>query len=119
MYRNEHCLANNQGGVFLERVAYLKVLDALETLKSIGANHANQEVEAQQTLTELLDRVATEKERMTLTYKKKVFLTIVPIEDIDVIQQLENCIDNADADDALKKDGVSLDSAQVDKILGW
>jgi hypothetical protein len=138
----------------------------------------NEETEAQPTLKVLLESVATEKERMTLTYRKKVFLAVVPIEDIDVIKQLEqciddytngaletirvndalgdflnsktaenarlivtyqdkvflavvpikdiylieeleDCIDNADANDALKEEGESLTSKQVDKILGW
>lgn len=138
----------------------------------------NEEMEAKPTLTELLAQVATEKERMTLTYRKKVFLAVVPIEDIemakqlkkclqnytqtqvetlcvddalgefietkadekayltltyqnqiflavvpiekvDAIKQLEDCIDNADADDALKEEGESFTSEQVDKILGW
>ena len=112
MYKlNKPYLTNSQGGIFLDKLAYQKVLEALEILKSIGAT--------QQTLTELFDHVAIEKERQTLTYKNKVFLAIVPIEDVEVIEQLENCIDNADVDDALQEEGESLNSTQVDKILGW
>ena len=33
---------------------------------------------------------------MTLVYQNKVFLAVVPIEDVEVIEQLENCIDGAD-----------------------
>ena len=98
-----------------EPMAYQKILSALEILKSISAD----ELQTQHTLTEFCDSVAIEKERLTLTYKNKVFLAMVPIEDVKVIEQLENCIDNADVDDALQEEGDSLDSAQVDKILGW
>ncbi len=123
MYPNEPYQAHapNQNGVFLEKAVYQKVLEALEVLKSVGAYNAiqDEEIHTQPVLTELLDRVAVEKERMTLTYQNKVFLAVVPIEDVNVIEQLEDCVDNADADDALKEKGESLTSEQVDKILGW
>ncbi len=54
----------------------------------------NEEFEVQPTLKELLESAAAEKERMTLTYRKKVFLAVVPIEDVDVIKQLEHCLDD-------------------------
>lgn len=82
---------NNEAYLTKEPIAYQKVLNALEILKSISAD----ELQTQDNLTELFDRVATEKERMTLTYKNKVFLAVVPIEDVKVIDELENCIDNA------------------------
>ncbi len=53
---------------------------------------------------------------MTFTYNKNVFLAVVPIEDIKVIEQLEDCIDNADADDALQEKG-SIPWEQVKKEL--
>jgi hypothetical protein len=68
---------------------------------------------------ELLEQVAIEKERLTLNYQKKVFLAVVPIEDVKLIEAIEDCIDNADANDALKETGESLTSEQVDKTLGW
>ncbi|MEN8220768.1 MAG: hypothetical protein ABFS56_31330 [Pseudomonadota bacterium] len=48
----------------------------------------------QPTLRELLENVAAEKERMTLTYRKKLFLAVVPIEEVDVIKQLKHCLDD-------------------------
>jgi hypothetical protein len=123
MYPNEpyQTHAPNQSGVFLEMAVYQKVLEALEVLKSVGVYNAvqDEEINTQPTLTELFERVAVEKERMTLTYQNNVFLAVVPIEDVNVIEQLEDCVDNADADDALKEEGESLTSEQVDKILGW
>jgi len=68
-------------------------------------------------LTELLAQVATKKEPMTLTYQKMLFLALVPIEQVEMIEQLEDCIDNADADDALKEEG-SIPWEQVKKELG-
>ncbi len=73
-------------------------------------------IEAESTLTKLLNQVANEKERMTFTYNKNVFLAIVPIDDVKVIEQLEDCIDNADADDALQ-DKTSIPWEQVKKEL--
>ena len=66
-------------------------------------NMQNQE----STLRELLEKVATEKERMTLTYRKKLFLAVVPIEDIDVIKQLKHCFDTN-----------SLETFRVNDALG-
>ncbi|MEN8217150.1 MAG: hypothetical protein ABFS56_12435 [Pseudomonadota bacterium] len=119
MYSNEQALVDtHQRGVFLDMAVYQKMLDTLEALKSLDAYKTIQaeKIDAQATLTELLDQVASEKERMTLTYKKNVFLAVVPIEDVDVIEQLEDCIDNADADDALKEEG-SIPWEQVKKEL--
>ncbi len=87
----------NQHGVFFKMGDYQKICQALKTLNSV---HPYKVPKEQPTLSELLEHVATEKERMTLTYQKKVFLAVVPIEDTDVIEQLEDCIDNADANDA-------------------
>jgi hypothetical protein len=52
-----------------------------------------QNVQIEPTLTELLTQAATEKERMTLTYRKQLFLAVVPIEDIEVFQQLKSGIE--------------------------
>ncbi|MCK5522381.1 MAG: hypothetical protein KAI83_04530 [Thiomargarita sp.] len=95
-----------------------KMLDTLETLKSLDAYKTIQQdkIDAVSTLTQFLDQVASEKERMTLTYNKNVFLAVVPIEDVKVIEQLEDCIDNADANDALK-DKDSIPWEQVKKEL--
>lgn len=70
----------------------------------------NEEIEVQPTLRELLETAAAEKERMTLTYRKKVFLAVVPIEDVDVIKQLEHCLD-----DYINE---PLETIRVDDALG-
>ena len=122
MYPNELTLVeiqNQQPGVFLKMADYQQMLKALEVLKSTSNYHAiqNQPVNTQKILTEFLNRVAIKKERMTLTYQKNVFLAVVPIEDFEVIEQLEDCIDNADADDALKEEA-STPWEQVKQELG-
>ena len=45
-----------------------------------------------QSLKELLDIAATEKERMTLVYQNKVFLVVVPIEDVEMIEKSRSLI---------------------------
>ncbi len=68
-------------------------------------------------LKELLNIVATKKERMTLVYQKNVFLVAVPMEEVDLVEQLEECVDKADIEDAHKEEGsVSLDD--LEKRLG-
>jgi len=57
-------------------------------------NEVAQKTEVKPTLRELLENVAAEKERMTLTYRKKLFLAVVPIEDVEVIKQLKRCLDD-------------------------
>ncbi len=70
-------------------------------------------------LGDLVDRAAAKKERMTFIYQNQVFVAIVPIEDEELFEEIEDYIDGANIDDALKEDGESLSSEQVDKILGW
>ncbi len=74
--------------------------------------------DTRQTLKEVLDLAKIEKKRLTLVYENTLFLTVVPIDDVDVVAKLEDCIDNANADDALKEEGF-ISSAQLDKELGW
>lgn len=73
-------------------------------------NEVIQKTEVQPTLSELLENVAAEKERMTLTYRKKLFLAVVPIEDVEVIKQLEHHLDDY-TNNPLKR-------FQVDDALG-
>jgi hypothetical protein len=84
---------NNQSGVFLTMADYRKMVKILDELKSMPIYHAPKTTDKQLTLTELLNRVATEKERMTLTHQKEVFLVAMPIEDVETIEKLKNCIE--------------------------
>ncbi|RKZ89842.1 MAG: hypothetical protein DRR19_11090 [Candidatus Parabeggiatoa sp. nov. 1] len=76
------------------------------------------DAETQQSLKEVLDMATAEKKRLTLVYENRLFLTVVPIDDVNVIEKLEDCIDNANADDALKEEGF-ISEEQLDKKLGW
>jgi hypothetical protein len=83
-----------QRGIFLDFAVYERVLDTLEMLKSINVDTSqNKEAELPKGLVDLLDRAILEKERMTLSYQKKVFLAVVPIEDVEVCKQLKECIE--------------------------
>ncbi len=78
------------------------------TLETISINDS---------LGNLLEKLTSTKARLSLTYQDKVFLTVVPIEDTYLIEELEDCIDNADANDALKEE-TSIPWEQVKKELG-
>ncbi|RKZ51120.1 MAG: hypothetical protein DRR00_12955 [Candidatus Parabeggiatoa sp. nov. 3] len=122
MHKNEASsfeFQTNQPGVFLKMGDYQQMLKALEVLKTTPIHHApqTQPLDRQPSLTELLNRVATEKERMTLTYQQKVFLVAVPIEDIEVIEQLEDCIDIADIEEARQEGGQSIPWEDIKKEL--
>jgi hypothetical protein len=61
------------------------------------------------TLRGLLNFAAVHQERMLLTFQKLV-IVVIPLLEEKLIEEIEDCIDNADADDALKEDGyISLD----------
>jgi hypothetical protein len=73
------------------------------------------------TLTELLDRATADKERITLTYKNQFFLAAIPIEEDDLIEEIEDIIDNKAIREALKEaeEKGTISSEQLDKKLGW
>ena len=80
------------------------------TETSLEAQQPNEDIQNKEaTLRELLENVAAEKERMTLTYRKKLFLAVVPIEDVEVIKQLKHCFDDYTN---------SLETFLVDDALG-
>ncbi len=93
-----------QNGVIPFRSPELKAGSRAEVFVILKENSENslpllqeydtlQNVQIEPTLSELLAQVATEKERMTLTYRKQLFLAVVPIEDIEVFQQLKSGIE--------------------------
>jgi hypothetical protein len=85
---------------------------------SLKKEIVSKQTDKQPTLRQLLNIVATEKERMTLVFQNKVFLAVVPIEDVEVIEQLEDCIDSADIEDAHKEGGKSIPLEQIETELG-
>jgi hypothetical protein len=72
----------------------------------------------QPSLGDLVDRAAAKKQRLSLTYQNQVFVAIVPIEDEALFEEIEDCIDNANADDALKEGGQPIPWEQIKKELG-
>ncbi len=56
-------------------------------------------------LQKLFDHVEETKECLTLTYLKKLFIIVVPKEKEELMEEIEDWIDNADADDALREGG--------------
>ena len=122
MYPKEHRLVetqNNQRGIFLDITIYQKMLEVLEAVKSIGADEVAQKMESPLALEDLLDRAAIKKESMTLTYQDKLFLAVVPIEEVDLIEQLEECIDAKAVQKALieAKEKGTISSEQLNKQL--
>lgn len=56
---------------------------------------------ARQQLAEILNQVAYGKERMVLTRRGKKLAAVVPIEDLEALERLENKLDLEDARQAL------------------
>jgi len=121
-YIEEHT-NSNQSGVFFKIEDYQKICQALETLESIRTYNVpkNEDIEASPTLIELLDRATADKERITLTYQNQMFLAAIPIEETDLIEEIENVIDNKSVREALKeaKEKGTISSEELDKKLGW
>lgn len=90
-----------------------RLSEIIDTKEELEGDHSH--------LSELLDQVVANKERLTLTYGSKVFLAMVPIEDVELIEQLEECIDAKIIQEALEEaeemDTFSLE--QLEKELGW
>jgi hypothetical protein len=71
------------------------------------------------TLAELLDLAMTEPQRMTLTYKGKLFLAIVPVAQEDLIEEVEECFDIQAVKEAHQRGDTPISAEEADKILGW
>ncbi len=76
------------------------------------------DLETQESLKTVFERAKLDKQRLTLIYENSLFLTVVPMDDVEVIEKLEDCIDNANADKALKEEGF-ISEKQLDQELGW
>jgi hypothetical protein len=115
-------LKEKQKGVFLDFAVYQQLLQTLEMLKatSVESNQA-QATEASQNLEDLLEEAMVTKERLTFTYEDKLFLAVVPIEEVELIEQLENCMDTQAVKEALKETQYqgTIPAERVNQLLGW
>jgi prevent-host-death family protein len=76
--------------------------------------------EARENLAEVINRVAYGKDRVLITRRGKDLVAVVPIEDLELIEQLENEIDVREAKKALadaRKRG-TIPWAEAKKDLG-
>lgn len=64
------------------------------------------DLETQESLKTVLERAKLDKQSLTLIYENSLFLTVVPMDDVELIKKLEDCIDNANADKALKEEAL-------------
>ena len=62
-------------------------------------------IEARKNFSELLNRSAYGKERITLTRRGKNLVAVVPIEDLKILEAIEDTLDLEEAKAALKESG--------------
>ncbi len=75
-------------------------------------------VKARQAFSEVLNRSAYGKERIVLTRRGKGLVAVVPMEDLQFLEELEDRTDVREARKALKEGGKSVPIAQVKKRYG-
>lgn len=75
-------------------------------------------VEARERFADLVNRSAYRGERITLTRRGKGIAAVVPIEDLQLLEQLEDRIDIREARKALKEGGKSVPIEEVKKRYG-
>ncbi|OQY45639.1 MAG: hypothetical protein DRR08_21850 [Candidatus Parabeggiatoa sp. nov. 2] len=74
------------------------------------------DIYAKPTLNELLAQAILNHERMTLTYQDKIFVALIPTEQVDLIEKIEDCIDIATIQERQDEDSTSL--SDLKKALG-
>jgi hypothetical protein len=74
------------------------------------------DIYAKPTLDELLTQAILNHERMTLTYQDKIFVALIPTEQVDLIEKIEECIDIATIQERQDEDSTSL--SDLKKELG-
>jgi prevent-host-death family protein len=74
--------------------------------------------EAERNLVRTVERVAGERERVTLTSDGKPVAAIVPAEDLELLEALEDRLDVEEARRALTEDGPSVAWEKVKAELG-
>ena len=74
--------------------------------------------EAERNLVRTVERVAEERERVTLTREGKPVAAIVPAEDLELLEALEDRLDVEEARRALAEEGPSVAWQKVKAELG-
>ncbi len=74
-------------------------------------------VKARKELADIINRAVYAKERVVITRKGKNVVAVVPIEDAEFLEELENRLDIEDARKALKEKG-SVSFERIKKDLG-
>ena len=72
-------------------------------------------VKAREGFSETVNRSAYGKERIILTRRGKGIAAVVPIEDLELLERLEDEIDIREARKALKKSGKHIASLNIEK----
>ena len=67
---------------------------------------------------DVVNTAAYGKERVVLTRRGKAIVAVVPIEDLELLELLEDRLDLEAAREALEEEGLSVPLAQVKKELG-
>lgn len=75
-------------------------------------------VEARDKLAELVNRVAFGRERVTITRRGKALAVLVPVEDVEALEALEDRIDLREAKKAMAEPGDNIPWEQIKKDLG-
>jgi prevent-host-death family protein len=75
-------------------------------------------MKAHDTFSDLIDRVALLKERVTISRQGKPIAVLVPLEDLKLIEELEDKMDIRDAREALKEPG-GITLEELEKNLGF
>jgi hypothetical protein len=88
-----------------------------DDLDVAARNAVTREVSTQPTLIDLLDQVTYQKKPQWVNYQNQLFLVVGPLEEEGLLEALEDCIDNANADEALKEEG-AIPWEQVKQQLG-
>ena len=76
-------------------------------------------MQARDRLSELVNQVAYGKERVTITRRGKALAVLVPIEDMELLQALEDRIDLEEARKALAEPGENITLDQLKAELGF
>ncbi len=93
-------------------------LTCYDDLDVAALNTVTKEVCTQPTLIDLLDLVALQKEPKLVNYQNQLFLVVGPLEEEALLEALEDCIDNANADAALQEGGEPIPWERIERELG-